>query len=61
MYCCLKAPMAVTDETPMEIVVEMFRKLGLRQILVTRNGYVNFQRLVTNDLSWFVLLTVIGN
>jgi hypothetical protein len=26
----------------MEVVVEMFRKLGLRQVLVTRDGYVDF-------------------
>ncbi|VDN44757.1 unnamed protein product [Gongylonema pulchrum] len=33
-----KAPMTVTDQTPMETVIDMFRKLGLRQVLVTRNG-----------------------
>lgn len=32
------APITVTDSTPMETVVDMFRKLGLRQILVTHNG-----------------------
>ncbi|KAL3995624.1 Voltage gated chloride channel family protein [Acanthocheilonema viteae] len=32
------APMTVTDQTPMETVIDMFRKLGLRQVLVTRNG-----------------------
>jgi chloride channel 3/4/5 len=32
------APITVTDQTPMETVVDMFRKLGLRQILVTHNG-----------------------
>lgn len=32
------APITVTDETPMETVVDMFRKLGLRQVLVTHNG-----------------------
>ncbi|XP_077302121.1 chloride channel protein 3 isoform X2 [Arctopsyche grandis] len=32
------APITVTDQTPMETVVDMFRKLGLRQTLVTRNG-----------------------
>uniref|UniRef100_A0A7E4VSU9 Chloride channel protein n=1 Tax=Panagrellus redivivus TaxID=6233 RepID=A0A7E4VSU9_PANRE len=32
------APMTLTDQTPMEIVIDMFRKLGLRQILITRNG-----------------------
>lgn len=34
------APITVTDQTPMETVVDMFRKLGLRQILVTHNGYI---------------------
>lgn len=34
------APITVTDQTPMETVVDMFRKLGLRQTLVTHNGYV---------------------
>ncbi|XP_048244203.1 H(+)/Cl(-) exchange transporter 4-like isoform X2 [Haliotis rufescens] len=32
------APVTITDQTPMETVVEMFRKLGLRQTLVTHNG-----------------------
>ncbi|KAK6057742.1 chloride transporter, ClC family [Cooperia oncophora] len=27
------APMAVTDQTPMETVIDMFRKLGLRQVM----------------------------
>ncbi len=35
-YC--QAPITITDQTPMETVVEMFRKLGLRQTLVTHNG-----------------------
>lgn len=34
------APITITDQTPMETVVDMFRKLGLRQTLVTHNGYV---------------------
>ncbi|XP_009989480.1 PREDICTED: H(+)/Cl(-) exchange transporter 3-like [Tauraco erythrolophus] len=33
------SPFTVTDHTPMEIVVDIFRKLGLRQCLVTHNGY----------------------
>ena len=33
------APITITDQTPMETVVDMFRKLGLRQTLVTHNGY----------------------
>jgi len=32
------APSTVTDQTPMETVIDMFRKLGLRQVLVTHNG-----------------------
>ena len=32
------APIIVTDQTPMEAVVDMFRKLGCRQIFVTKNG-----------------------
>ena len=32
------APMAVADQTPMETVIDMFRKLGLRTTLVTKNG-----------------------
>lgn len=34
------APITITDQTPMETVVDMFRKLGLRQTLVTHNGSV---------------------
>ncbi|XP_069504766.1 H(+)/Cl(-) exchange transporter 5 isoform X2 [Ambystoma mexicanum] len=32
------SPFTVTDQTPMEIVVDIFRKLGLRQCLVTHNA-----------------------
>ncbi|CAK9302022.1 unnamed protein product [Gordionus sp. m RMFG-2023] len=32
------SPITITDQTPMETVIDMFRKLGLRQILVTHNG-----------------------
>ena len=32
------APVTLTDATPVETVIEMFRKLGLRQALVTHNG-----------------------
>ena len=35
-----RAPIIVTDQTPMEAVIDMFRKLGCRQIFVTRNGSV---------------------
>lgn len=33
-----RAPIIVTDQTPMESVVDIFRKLGCRQIFVTKNG-----------------------
>jgi chloride channel 3/4/5 len=33
-----RAPIIVTDQTPMGVVVDMFRKLGCRQIFVTKNG-----------------------
>ena len=36
------APITVTDHTPMETVIDMFRKLGLRQVLVIHNGCVLF-------------------
>jgi len=32
------SPITVTDHTPMEIVVEIFSKLGIRQAIVTTNG-----------------------
>ncbi|TRY75291.1 hypothetical protein TCAL_01334 [Tigriopus californicus] len=32
------SPVTIADKTPMETVVDMFRKLGLRQTLVTHNG-----------------------
>ncbi|KAL3110383.1 hypothetical protein niasHT_011821 [Heterodera trifolii] len=32
------APMTVADQTPMETVIDMFRKLGLRTTMVTSNG-----------------------
>ncbi|KAG8194809.1 hypothetical protein JTE90_017250 [Oedothorax gibbosus] len=35
-----QAPLTVTVEAPMEMVIEMFCKLGLRQILVTEHGKV---------------------
>ena len=44
------APITITDQTPMETVIDMFRKLGLRQVLVTHNGYLyldfNFHRIL---------------
>ncbi|XP_077984482.1 H(+)/Cl(-) exchange transporter 3-like isoform X2 [Glandiceps talaboti] len=33
-----QSPFQVTDQTPMESIVEMFRKLGIRTCLVTHNG-----------------------
>uniref|UniRef100_A0A8C9VK73 Chloride channel protein n=1 Tax=Scleropages formosus TaxID=113540 RepID=A0A8C9VK73_SCLFO len=39
LRCILNlSPFTVTDHTPMETVVDIFRKLGLRQCLVTRSG-----------------------
>ena len=32
------SPVTITDQTPMETVIDMFRKLGLRFTLVTCNG-----------------------
>ena len=37
----MQAPFQLSDQTPMEIVVELFRKMGLRQVLVAHNGYIN--------------------
>ncbi len=34
----IQSPIQITDATPMETVVEMFRKVGLRQTLITHNG-----------------------
>ena len=42
------APITVTDHTPMETVIDMFRKLGLRQVLVTHNGLVVVVKFSTN-------------
>lgn len=33
-----KSPIQITDAMPMETVVEMFRRVGLRQTLITHNG-----------------------
>ncbi|XP_078601546.1 H(+)/Cl(-) exchange transporter 4-like isoform X1 [Branchiostoma floridae x Branchiostoma japonicum] len=33
-----QSPFTITDQTPMEVVIDMFRKLGLRQCLVTHKG-----------------------
>ncbi len=38
LVALIEAPMTITDHTPMETVIDMFRKLGLRQVLVTTNG-----------------------
>lgn len=37
----LQAPITVIDQTPMETVIDLFRKMGLRQTLVTHKGYVS--------------------
>ena len=34
------APVTVTERTPMAVVIDLFRKLGLRQALVTKHGCV---------------------
>lgn len=39
VYVFVKSPVTITDQTPMETVMDMFRKLGLRICLVTHNGY----------------------
>ena len=40
IYYYFKSPVTITDQTPMETVIDMFRKLGLRITLVTHNGWV---------------------
>ena len=34
-----QSPFQILDQTPMETVVEIFRKMGLRQILVSHKGW----------------------
>ena len=41
MCVVFQSPIQITDAMPMETVVEMFRRLGLRQTLVTHNGWVD--------------------
>lgn len=48
------SPFTVTDHTPMETVVDIFRKLGLRQCLVTRSGWVVDSQVNILILSYFV-------
>lgn len=48
------SPFTVTDHTPMETVVDIFRKLGLRQCLVTRSGWVVENQMNILILSCFV-------
>ncbi|KAF6779145.1 hypothetical protein AHF37_01296 [Paragonimus kellicotti] len=38
VHLTYQSPTTVTDQTPMETVLDFFRKLGLRQIVVTHNG-----------------------
>ena len=52
----MQAPTTVIDQTPMETVIDMFRKLGLRQVLVTQNGLV--VRCVSDHCSWRFLLVL---
>lgn len=33
-----KSPFCITDQTPIDTVIEIFRKMGLRHTLVTHNG-----------------------
>ena len=37
-HLLLQSPFQISDQTPMETVVEMFRKMGLRQVLVAHKG-----------------------
>lgn len=50
------APITITDQTPMETVVDMFRKLGLRQTLVTHNGLVTYCILFIVIILFLLLL-----
>lgn len=34
----LQSPITVTDQTPIETVLDFFIKLGLRQLIVTQSG-----------------------
>lgn len=43
------APMTVTDQMPMETVIDMFRKLGLRQVPTILIYFHFFQVLVTKN------------
>lgn len=62
------APITVTDHTPMETVIDMFRKLGLRHVLVTHNGYGFFSRFrllsvffISLLINYFAFQATIGN
>ncbi len=37
-FCFLQSPFQISDQTPMETVVEMVRKLGIRQVLISHKG-----------------------
>lgn len=54
------APITITDQTPMETVVDMFRKLGLRQTLVTHNGLVVTSLLVWHLIMFFSFSRLLG-
>ena len=49
------APITITDQTPMETVIDMFRKLGLRQTLVTHNGCVPRKTTFPKDFQGYVI------
>lgn len=40
------APLSVTDQTPMDTVIDLFRKMGMRQVLVLHNGYKRIDNLL---------------
>ena len=52
--------MTITDQTPMEIVIDMFRKLGLRITLVTHNGFVDLEHTILSFLFVNLLLELIN-
>ena len=38
LFSLLQSPLQISDQTPMETVIEMVSKMGLRQLLVAHNG-----------------------
>ncbi len=39
------APICVTMHTPTEIVIDLFRKMGVSAVIVTDNGYVSMLKV----------------